>query len=151
MITLRRGRSEELEAVQTLLQACEMGVELDPGECLLAEEEGEVVGLGRLENSGGVPYLRPIAISPHHQHRGIGRQLLSALLTDLHELRVVARGKAFGFYSALGFESMDWDCVYAGYRQECAECPDHEQCGPVPMKYHWSPDETTSRANNAEQ
>lgn len=149
MITLRQGRPEDARAVQALLQSSAMGVALDPGECLLAEEKGTIAGLARIEYGDPIPYLRPIAISPHHQHRGIGRQLLETLIKDLDELRVVARGEAVGFYSAFGFKPMDWESVYAGYQQECAECPDHDSCRPVPMLYHHSTDKTPSQAQGA--
>lgn len=151
MITLRRGRSQDLEAVQALLRSCDMGDEVDPGECLLAEAADSVVGLVRLEHVPDATYLRPIAISPAHQHQGIGRLLLEAVVTDLAELRVVARGAAFGFYVALGFTPMEWESVHAGYRQECAECPDHEACGSVPMRYCHPADKTAHRTHDAGQ
>ena len=135
MMVLRRGYQEDAYAVQELLRACGMEAEIDPCNCLLADEEGMIVGLGRLEYGEDVPYLRPIAIAPAHQHRGVGRRLLEALLTNLDELRVVSRGNALGFYSGLGFEPMGWDSVHATYRQECAECPELAVCGPMPMRY----------------
>ena len=135
MITFRQGRPEDNADVQDLLVMCGMSAEVDACECLLAEMEDKLVGLGRLEEAEGIAYLRPIAVSPHYQGQGIGHQLMQELLAGRDEVRVVARGEAAHFYSALGLRPMDWDSVYADYREECIHCSEHEQCRPIALRY----------------
>jgi N-acetylglutamate synthase-like GNAT family acetyltransferase len=135
MIVLRNGRAEDKKAVRKLLRLYDMGIEVDPCDCLLADDEGVIAGLGRIEWGESIPYLRPIAVAPTYQHLGIGRRIVQALLTDLDELWVFARGQSIGFYSELGFVPAEWDTVHAPYRQECAECPEREDCAPVPLRY----------------
>ncbi len=135
MITLRRGGMEDLPIMEAILAACGMATEIDPRECLVADDDGCVVGFGRIELAEGQAYLRPIVTAPKHRHRGIGRQLLSGLVAGRDELRVVARGDAVGFYLSVGFATMGWDAVSGSFRQGCEECPDLAGCKPLPMIY----------------
>lgn len=133
MILLRGGRSGDGEAVEALLAACDMEGPLDPCECLLADDGGRLAGLARVECAGGVAYLRPIAVAPGYRGRGIGRMLVDALARQEGELRVVARGSAFGFYTALAFVPLAWELVDPAYQAECEVCPDLRECRPVGM------------------
>ncbi len=135
MITLRPGRLQDTAAVRELMRACHLSRRIDPRDCMLAEEDGAVAGLARLEYAGGVPYLRPLAVAPAHQHQGIGRDLVQHLTEGLTELRLVARGSAVGFYADLGFLPMAWEGVAAEFQQECLDCHDRDECSPVPMHY----------------
>lgn len=134
MITLRQGCRQDLAALEKILVTCGMRGEINPSECLGAEE-GRVAGFGRIDYADGVPYLRPIVTAPESRGHGIGRQLLEALVVGRDEVRVVARGEVAGFYRSCGFVPMAWDSVYVSFREECAECPDRASCKPIPMRY----------------
>ena len=135
MITLRQGRVEDTEAIRELLAACGMADDLDPCECLLAEDVDCLAGLARSERAGGIAYLRPIAVASAYQGQGIGRRLIEALHAREDRIRVVARGSAAGFYETLGFLPLDWERVEPAFQAECATCPDLGKCSPVAM---WS-------------
>ncbi len=121
--------------MEAILAACGMATEIDPRECLVADEEGCVVGFGRIAYAEGMAYLRPIVTAPEHRRGGIGGQLLSALVTGRGELHIVARGDAVRFYRSVGFAPMGWDSVSGSFRKECDECPDLADCKPLPMAY----------------
>ncbi len=93
------------------------------------------MGFGRIAYAEGMAYLRPIVTAPEHRRRGIGGQLLRALLTGRDELRIVARGDAVRFYRRVGFAPTDWESVDGSFRKECDECPDLADCKPVPMMF----------------
>jgi N-acetylglutamate synthase-like GNAT family acetyltransferase len=133
VIVLRQGCTDDNQAVQDLLAACGMAGPLDPCECLIAEDRGCLAGFARVEHAGRVAYLRPIAVAADHRGQGIGRRLIYALLAKEGELRVVARGSAAGFYTALGFLPLDWMLVDPAFQAECQQCPDLADCKPVGM------------------
>jgi N-acetylglutamate synthase-like GNAT family acetyltransferase len=134
-LKLRRGGESDLPTLQRLLRSHQMETEVDPGEFWLAEVEGSLAGAARLEWEDGLAYLRPIAVEPDWQAQGIGRVLVQEIATGLHQLNVVARGEAIGFYRRLGFAPVDWEQVPERYRQECTACPDLETCRPAPMAW----------------
>ena len=133
MITLRQGRAEDEEAIRDLLAAYGMAGDLDPFECLLAEDADCLAGLARIERAGGTAYLRPIAVASAYLGQGIGRKLIEALHAREDQIRVVARGSAAGFYETLGFLPLDWGRVEQAFQAECAACPNLGECSPVAM------------------
>lgn len=69
---------------------------------------GELVGLANVISDGHlVAYFPHLLVHPEHQRRGIGRQLMVALLSryrGFHQLLLTADGEAVRFYEAMGFE-----------------------------------------------
>lgn len=76
---------------------------------LLAERDGEIVGIGRIHPLGGGEWqIRYMAVREDSRGRGVGREILTGLLVFARELgaeRVVlnARDEAAGFYAKAGF------------------------------------------------
>jgi GNAT superfamily N-acetyltransferase len=72
-----------------------------------ARIDGELVGLANAISDGHlVVYFPHMLVHPRHQRRGIGRQLMQALLTryeGFHQLMLTADGDATPFYEAMGF------------------------------------------------
>ncbi len=130
---LRWGNPDDRSAITSLLKHEEMGEEIDPTACLVAEDEKGLLGFARVEEVERAGYLRPIIVSTQGQGKGIGRYLIEALQLKWDELRLVARGEATGFYQKLGFEIVNWQGVAEGISQECLECPKKETCRPTPM------------------
>lgn len=135
VVRIRPGRPGDQDGLLELLEQNGMAGQITPAECLIAEASEGMIGFARIEMVDGLPYLRPIVITTHYRHQGIGRQLVQCLLTEFPELRVTARGEAVDFYTHLGFELMAWDAVPLPYRRECETCPEMSTCQPVPMKY----------------
>jgi N-acetylglutamate synthase-like GNAT family acetyltransferase len=133
MITIRQACQQDHGALQAVLEACGMCGEISAEDCLAAFEKEPLVGLVRLESAAGIPYVRPIAILPTQQGKGIGTRLLRIVIATYPEVRVVSRGQATEFYRKFGFERIPWDEVYVPFRQDCEQCPDRAECNPSPM------------------
>ena len=77
---------------------------------LLALYDGEPVGTGRVHVWRGDAHIAWVAVLPDYRARGVGRELMVALLDAARELgarRVTlsAQTHAIGFYRRLGFET----------------------------------------------
>lgn len=73
-----------------------------------ARISGRLAGLGNALSDGHlVVYFPHMLVHPEFQGQGIGRKMMKALLTKyegLHQLMLVADGRAIEFYHSLGFE-----------------------------------------------
>ena len=81
-----------------------------PGDRLfVARFEGALVGAVRLCDENGVLVLRTMRVAATHQRRGIGRQLLAALVAEVRSRECFLLGYAHleGFYGLEGFEKID--------------------------------------------
>lgn len=56
--------------------------ELETGQLVVAEVDDEIAGFGATLTRSGVAYVADLFVAPDHQSRGIGDQLLHALLDD---------------------------------------------------------------------
>lgn len=72
-----------------------------------ARQDGTLVGLANAISDGHlVVYFPHMLVAPDRQRQGIGRQLMSALLSryrEFHQLMLTADGDAVAFYQAMGF------------------------------------------------
>jgi N-acetylglutamate synthase-like GNAT family acetyltransferase len=130
---LRPGSEPDRQAICTLLASSAMEADLPPQEFLVAEVDGQLVGLARLEWEGKTAYIRPVVVDDAWQGKGIGRRLIREISKGLPSVNVIARGSACGFYECIGFIPTGWDQIPGRYRQECITCPDLLFCQPVPM------------------
>ncbi|MCF4096957.1 GNAT family N-acetyltransferase [Maritalea mediterranea] len=81
------------------------------GVCL-RDEAGQLVGMGRLIGDGGCfVQICDIAVDPAHQGRGLGQQIMQALLDHIHAhmpdltwVNLFADGDAHHLYKKFGFE-----------------------------------------------
>lgn len=94
-------------------------LERNPESCFVAEEKGEIIGAILAGNDGRRGYIYHTAVSPAHQRRGIGTELVRAALQALEHLGiakvalVVFDRNASGnrFWERLGFQPRP-DLVY---------------------------------------
>lgn len=55
--------------------------------CVCAEEEGRLVGFGRIVGDGAISFLLTnVMVRPTHQHRGIGSLIIKALCSEVERL-----------------------------------------------------------------
>lgn len=80
---------------------------------LVAEQAGEVIGhiavspVTLSDGSTGWFGIGPLSVTPHHQHKGVGSQLMQAALSALqqqHAAGVVLVGDP-GYYNRFGFQA----------------------------------------------
>lgn len=95
MWTIRPARPADVEGLQELdreaFQATlrrereyfEFWMRTDPEGALVAEEDGVLVGLNMNHARGNYGWFGPLAVKPHRQGQGLGRQLLEAGLAYL--------------------------------------------------------------------
>lgn len=73
----------------------------------------EVVGMGRIVGDGGCHFqIVDIAVLPEHQRRGLGKEIMTALMTylDAHApesayVSLIADGPAKDLYAMFGFQA----------------------------------------------
>lgn len=78
----------------------------------LRDETGQLVGMGRLIGDGGCfVQICDIAVDPAHQGKGLGQQIMQALVDHIHAhmpdltwVNLFADGDAHHLYKKYGFE-----------------------------------------------
>ena len=84
--------------------------------------------------------VRSVAVHPQLQRRGIGRLLVQDLINDARTLgaaHVFTFTLAPGFFSALGFTTVDRDTLSPVVWAECSKCPKFYRCDEVGMMLHF--------------
>ena len=74
--------------------------------------QGGVVGMGRVIGDGGTAFqIVDIAVEPEHQGKGLGKQIMAALVAHIHAnapttayISLIADGDARHLYAKFGFE-----------------------------------------------
>ncbi|MEO7494669.1 MAG: GNAT family N-acetyltransferase [Massilia sp.] len=112
-ITYRRMGEDDLRAAHALSQAVGWPHRLEDwqfvlrlGVGFLAEQDGEVVGTGLCWKHGERhASLGLIIVSPQHQGKGIGREVMALILAELGERRTLLNATPAGqpLYARLGF------------------------------------------------
>jgi GNAT superfamily N-acetyltransferase len=106
MIEVRRAIAEEFSRAVNFYAERRYGGGIRPEDAvLLAEHDGELVGIVRLTAEEGVVVLRGMQVHPRFQGQGIGKRLLA---TVAHELGsrgcfCIPYAHLVGFYGRIGF------------------------------------------------
>jgi N-acetylglutamate synthase-like GNAT family acetyltransferase len=92
---------------------------LDWRRFLVAEEQGQIVGIGQIKPHGdGSRELASIAVSPDRQHQGIATRLIEALVaSESGPLYLMCRQQLEGFYSRFGFNRLTGDQMPPYFRR----------------------------------
>ena len=144
---LRKATFGDVEAIHKLVNDyAQQGVMLPRSrnsiyetlrDVILAEEEGQLVGVGSLHLSwDALAEVRALAIAPDFQRQGIGRQIVEALLVEGRALGV----KTFftltyqpEFFGTLGFSEVTKEELPQKVWKECINCPKFPNCDEVAM------------------
>ncbi len=148
-VTLRSAHVDEVTEIARLFEAevragrmlprntSEMAQHIE--NWIVAESNGAVVGCVSL-----VPYnpylceLRSLAVSPDHQHRGIGSLLVGALV-ELAAARgyvqVLTLTRASALFEKKGFMVDSIDNFPEKARRDCAPCPFKSACDEVALVF----------------
>lgn len=133
MLRFENARPEDRNKLEALL--FENGMEYaDPIEdFMLARQDEDLVGCGRIEDYPDVAMVRPLVIAKEFRRMGIGQLLLERILPIGKPTVIVARGESVSFYSVFGFTSAKWRDIPVKQTDECLSCPDRTECRPQPM------------------
>jgi predicted N-acetyltransferase YhbS len=140
--------------------APEMGVGLlthifsHPGfYCVVAESDGRIVGSNCLDERDAIAGVGPITIDPKTQNRGVGRQLMDAVLDRARERRFAGvrlvqaafHNRSLSLYTTLGFDVREPLAVmqgpaikkaFDGFAVRAAQPSDLEACNQVALRVH---------------
>ncbi|WP_168205835.1 GNAT family N-acetyltransferase [Geobacter sp. FeAm09] len=119
-------------------------------EHVLIQEAGEIIGGGMLTQTGEAEFhLLVFAVKGSARSHGAGSILLRELIGQpwrysrngtsapigAYTVTTAAKGKSSGFYRKNGFVTCAFSDLAAPFDEQCRECPDRDNCNPVPMRY----------------
>jgi len=110
LIEIRRAMAEDISRVVNFYAERRYGGEIRPEDAmLLAECDGELVGIVRLAAEEGVMVLRGMQVHPRFQRKGIGKKLLATVLQDLdgRDCFCIPYAHLAGFYGGIGFQVIE--------------------------------------------
>ena len=92
-------------------QAAEIGLP-NSWHAVTIQHAGRPVGMGRIIGDGGTAFqIVDIAVEPEHQGKGLGKQIMAALVEHIHAIApdsayisLIADGDARHLYAKFGFE-----------------------------------------------
>ena len=109
-IEIRRAMAEDISRALNFYAEWRYGGEIRLEDAvLLAERDGELVGIVRLAAEEGMVVLRGMQVHPRFQRQGIGKRLLA---TVAHELDgrgcfCIPYAHLVGFYGGIGFHVIE--------------------------------------------
>jgi amino-acid N-acetyltransferase len=104
-------------------------------EWVVARSDGQMVGCGSLVVLwADLAEIRSLIVSPELQGKGIGRQIVDALLAEASALeipRVFALTRKPGFFAKLGFETLPRESLPRKIWKDCMHCTKFTGCDEV--------------------
>jgi amino-acid N-acetyltransferase len=104
-------------------------------EWVIAEQVGQIVGCGSLVILwADLAEIRSLVVAPEVQGTGIGRQLVTALMSQAAELEiphVFALTRKAGFFLRLGFRVVPRDSLPRKIWKDCVSCTKFVGCDEV--------------------
>jgi predicted N-acetyltransferase YhbS len=121
--------------------------------CVVAEQDGKIVGSNCLDEGRTIAGIGPITISPSAQNRSVGRQLMQAVMARAKQrkcagVRLVQAGyhtRSLSLYSKLGFIVREpLACMYGepireaipGYQVRPGQMADLDACDALCVRVH---------------
>jgi GNAT superfamily N-acetyltransferase len=121
--------------------------------CVVAEADGRIVGSNCLDERDAIAGVGPITIDPKTQNRGVGRQLMDAVLDRARErkfagvrlVQAAFHNRSLSLYTTLGFDVREPLSVmqgpaikkaFDGYTVRAAQPSDLEACNQLALRVH---------------
>jgi len=121
--------------------------------CVVAEEEGKIVGSNCLDERNPIAGIGPITVDPSSQNRQSGRRLMQAVMDRAEErgfagtrlVQAAFHNRTMALYTKLGFavrEPLAWmqgpapRKTLVGYKVRKAEAKDFEACNALCLEVH---------------
>lgn len=144
-ICIRRARGADVEPICRLVNyyaAQEVMLPKTPVQVysslrhfMVAEADGELAGCAALKLTWANPAeIVSLAVRPEFQSRGVGRQLVLALLEEAREIgepTVFALTLRPDFFARLGFQPVEKHTLPHKVWNECSVCPKRERCDEI--------------------
>ena len=119
-------------------------------EHLVIKDQDEVVaGSKIIEHEDSRFFIILLGVKKVYQNLGLGSLLLSKIIANPWsycketrtsflsqkniEITTIARGESADFYRRYGFIPCEFSNMPIMFREQCEQCPDIEECNPVPM------------------
>lgn len=114
MVTIRTATKSDIPAIESLLLASQLpadGVKESVANFFVAEDKGELAGVGGFENcEGDVGLLRSFAVLPEYRNRGIAKQLYERVIAHARQSGIsglyLLTTTAQGYFARFGFASI---------------------------------------------
>jgi N-acetylglutamate synthase-like GNAT family acetyltransferase len=110
LIEVRHAMAEDISRALKFYAERRYGGGIRPEDTvLLAEHDGELVGIVRLTAEKGVMVLRGMQVQPRFQRQGIGKKLLATVAHELdgRHCFCIPYAHLVGFYGRIGFEVIE--------------------------------------------
>lgn len=109
-LTIRPARAEEAPTIRDLVRQARLDpTQLRWNQFLIAEAEGQLVGIGQLRRYGAVQELGSLVVVPDWRSRGVGRALIQALVTHrTGPLFLECAAHLAPYYETAGFQRVPW-------------------------------------------
>ncbi|NLM20774.1 MAG: GNAT family N-acetyltransferase [Peptococcaceae bacterium] len=151
MLQMLFALPEDEEELREIFWTHGMDISGDITEHLVIKNGTEVLAGGKLSELAEKRfYLEVIGVKKGCNGSGYGGMLLAKMVTNPWEcckrplseckeknekfvITTLARGSAVGFYQKYGFQPCDLQQIPLPFRHQCSDCPEKENCDPVPM------------------
>lgn len=152
-INTDHGFHPDLPSVDMAIDVLRMTFGHNAFYCVVAEEDGRIVGSNCMDERSPIAGIGPITIDPGAQNRRVGRTLMQAVMDRARErnfpgVRLVQAAfhtRSLSLYAALGFDAREPLSVmqgpaikkkFDGCTVRPATAPDLEACNRVCLKVH---------------
>ncbi|MEL7565524.1 MAG: N-acetyltransferase [Dehalobacterium sp.] len=144
------AEAKDEERLREILLDCGMDISGRIEDHLIIKEGDEIFAGGKvIEYQSNHFYLEILVVKGEKNGRGFGGYFLKTLVKDPGQfckkllsqsnddgsylITTISRGNASGFYQKYGFTECDFSQMPSQYQEQCIDCPDKENCNPVPM------------------
>jgi GNAT superfamily N-acetyltransferase len=110
LIEVRHATAEDISRAVNFYAERRYGGDIRPEDSvLLAEHDGELVGIVRLTAEEDVVVLRGMQVHPRFQRQGIGKRLLATVAQELdgRGCFCIPYAHLVGFYGGIGFRAIE--------------------------------------------
>ena len=111
-INVAHGFPPDLPSVEPAVGVLTMTFEHPGFYCVVAEEDGRIIGSNCMDERSPIAGIGPITIDPQVQNRGVGRQLMQAVMDRARErnfpgvrlIQAAFHNRSLSLYTRLGFD-----------------------------------------------
>ncbi len=107
---IRRATAADQAAIKAMVRRAGLDpFNLQWPNFVLAEIDGQVVGIGQVRPYPGCPELGSIVTLPQYRGRGVASQIIEALLYERADtVYLECAGRMANFYTRFGFQEIPW-------------------------------------------